>query len=175
MKKYDAIAQDLSNLVATMKPGEQIPSEQALVERYQVSGMTVRRALQVLSRAGRIQGIPGRGTFVVEPRLQRPLASASFSETMRSAGRVPTSRLISAAIKPPTDDEAQALALESSGRVFHVNRLRLGDGVPLAVEYATLSADPFPGLLGLDFERRRCIPCCVVATVSSSRELSLTS
>ncbi|WP_129667475.1 GntR family transcriptional regulator [Phytoactinopolyspora endophytica] len=152
MKKYDVIARDLSKMIARMAVGEQIPSEQALAEKYQVSGMTIRRALQLLHQAGRIEGIPGRGTFVAEPRLSRSLTSISFTETMQRAGREATSKLLSASIQAATPEEVEILGLPENGRAIHVNRLRLGDGVPLCVEHATLNAERFPDLLAFDLE-----------------------
>ncbi|WP_159618712.1 GntR family transcriptional regulator [Ruania rhizosphaerae] len=152
MTKYAAIARDLSALVDSKEPGERIPSEQELASRYEVSAMTVRRALQILIESGRIEGIPGRGTFVREPTVTKPLTSTSFSETMRASGRVPSSRLLSAAIEPATEDECRQLGLEPGDAVLHIRRVRYGDDVPLCLEHARLAAARFPGLLGHDLE-----------------------
>lgn len=153
MKKYDAIARDLSVLIDGKQPGEKIPSEQELAAQYAVSPMTVRRAVQELIASGRIEGIPGRGTFVRHASVLRPLSSTSFSETMRASGRVPTSRLVTASIAAATEEERSDLELEARGLVIHLERVRCGDGVPLCYERATLSATRFPGLLGHDLEK----------------------
>ncbi len=152
MKKYDLIAKDLSTLIATKSPGDRIPSEQELVERYSVSAMTVRRALQVLLASGRIEGIPGKGTFVRSPTVKRSLSSISFTETMREAGRIPSSRLVRATIAPGTAEETETLELAEDAHVMKIERIRLGDDIPLCYEVAALPADRFPGLLGFDLE-----------------------
>lgn len=152
MKKYDIIAKDLSTLIETKQPGDRIPSEQELAASYGVSAMTVRRALQVLITAGRIEGIPGRGTFVRAPAVLRTLSSNSFSETMRAAGKTPTSRLISATITTATDEEARLLELAPGETVTRIHRVRLADDLPMCVETATLPARRFPGILGHNLE-----------------------
>ncbi|MFC7579965.1 GntR family transcriptional regulator [Schaalia naturae] len=152
MKKYDLIAKDLSALIATKNPGDRIPSEQELVAQYAVSAMTIRRALQVLLSAGRIEGIPGKGTFVRTPTVMRSLSSNSFTEAMRAAGKTASSRLVSASITAATDREREALGLAEDGYVIRIERVRLGDDVPLCHEIASLPAERFPGLLGQDLE-----------------------
>lgn len=151
-KKYDVIARDLSALIDTKKPGDKLPSELELAATYKVSAMTVRRAIQILTESGRIEGIPGRGTFVRAPTVMKAMASTSFSDTVRASGRTPSSKLISAAIKQATQEELQAFELPDGSSVLHIERVRFGDDVALCVEHATLPADRFPGLLGHDLE-----------------------
>ncbi|SEE74695.1 GntR family transcriptional regulator [Ruania alba] len=152
MKKYDAIARDLSTMIDAKQAGDRIPSEQELAASYGVSAMTVRRALQILTEGGRIEGIPGRGTFVREPTVRKALTSTSFSETMRATGRVPSSRLLEASITGATEAERRELDLGGQDAVLHIRRVRYGDDVPLCVEHSRLAADRFPGLLGHDLE-----------------------
>lgn len=70
------------------KPGERIPTERALSDRYGVARNTIRRALQQLEESGRIVRHVGRGTFVEQagrPQsddLARRIVNASPSEIM---------------------------------------------------------------------------------------------
>ncbi|MFV0252516.1 MAG: GntR family transcriptional regulator [Beutenbergiaceae bacterium] len=153
MKKYESIAKDLSTLIDSKRPGDKIPTEQELAASYGASPMTVRRALQLLISAGRIEGIPGRGTFVRAPQMTRALASTSFSETMRAAGRTPSSTLIAATLSAATQAEALTLELEADHKVIRIQRIRYGDDIPMCVEKATLPAHRFPGLLGHNLEQ----------------------
>ncbi|MFH8340001.1 GntR family transcriptional regulator [Streptomyces sp. AM6-12] len=63
------IADDLRHQIATgrIKPGERLPSEARLAERYEVSTVTLRHALAVLQGEGLVEKIHGKGNFVRRP------------------------------------------------------------------------------------------------------------
>jgi len=73
-----------------LAPGDKLPTERALVERFGVSRNTVRGALKVLEERGKITRMIGRGTFVTgrQPKDQRtfpPVAhDASPAEVMEA-------------------------------------------------------------------------------------------
>jgi DNA-binding GntR family transcriptional regulator len=72
--KYHRVADALRREIrdGDLPPGERLPAETALVERFRVSLPTVRQALSVLRAEGLIQSIHGVGTFVKDQRrLQR--------------------------------------------------------------------------------------------------------
>ncbi|MBI3690920.1 MAG: GntR family transcriptional regulator, partial [Mycolicibacterium aromaticivorans] len=52
-----------------LQPGDRLPSTTELAEIAGVSGISVRRALDELERAGKITRRQGLGTFVAEPRI----------------------------------------------------------------------------------------------------------
>jgi|HubBroStandDraft_5_1064220.scaffolds.fasta_scaffold100972_2 DNA-binding FadR family transcriptional regulator len=70
------------------KPGERIPTERALSDRYGMARNTIRRALRQLEDAGRIVRHVGRGTFVEQGKpipsddLARRIENASPNEIM---------------------------------------------------------------------------------------------
>ncbi|GAA1604013.1 GntR family transcriptional regulator [Kribbella hippodromi] len=153
MHKYEQILEDLSGRIATLEPGARIPTEKELAAEFDASTMTVRRALQILIQNGQLRGVPGRGTFVAHPRVTKMIASAaSFTDAMRSSGRRPTSLLVEAAVRPSSAEEAGWFDVREGAPVYSIKRVRLGDGVPLGFEVATLNAGPFPGLLGANLE-----------------------
>lgn len=113
--------------------------------------MTVRRALESLTGGGRIYAVRGKGTFIAQPRrLIKAMSAQSFSEAVRSQGRVPSSRVVAASLRSATEEEASLLEVAAGDKIFLIERVRLGDGSPLCFEHATLRADLFPDLLGQD-------------------------
>jgi GntR family transcriptional regulator len=72
------------------------------------------------------------------------MALTSFTEDMRARGLKPSSRLLAREQHPAGEHMARQLQLAPGAPVVRVERLRLADGAPLAVEQATLPLDRFP-------------------------------
>ena len=137
------------------QPGERMPTERDLAERYGCSLITVRHAMGELVREGRIERTRGRGTFVLQPRIDRDIAgSMSFAEEMQRRGLDAATWLITGHIEPAGNVVAGLLGLETDAPVVYLERVRLGGGEPLILEQARLPAERFPGLLAYDFENR---------------------
>ena len=135
------------------QPGDQVPTERDLAERYGCSLITVRRALDELVREQRIERTRGRGTFVLPPRIDRDLGgSMSFTEEMQSRGLDPETRLISARPESATATVAGALRLEPGSPTLYLERLRMAGGEPYLLEQVHLPGERFPGLLASDLE-----------------------
>ncbi|MGO1974573.1 MAG: GntR family transcriptional regulator [Propionibacteriaceae bacterium] len=151
--KYPAILTSLTEMINGMAPGGKIPNEHELAELYGASRMTVRRALQVLIDEGRLRGVRGSGTFVTERALKKTITIASFTESMQAVGLTPSTTVLGAAIAPATAEECGSMDLADGAMVYRIERLRLGDGVPMGIERTVWSAERFPGLLGHDLTR----------------------
>ncbi|MDR5867570.1 GntR family transcriptional regulator [Halomonas koreensis] len=118
--------------------GEALPSERALAEALDVSRITARKALDRLAERGLIRRTRGSGTFIT-PRLNQPLTRlASFTEMLAGRGFTPSSRWLSRSLSAPTAEESLRLGLPGDARVARLKRLRLADGVVMAVEESCL-------------------------------------
>ena len=151
---YETLAQQLDRL----PPGAPLPTERDLCEVYAVSRATVRRALRQLETEQRIFRQQGRGTFAARPKIDLALELTSLSEDMLAHGVVPGAKLIDVSrLRADADIEAQ-LGLEAGGEVLRVERLRLADGDPVAIEVLFVSTARFDGIsaalgLGKSFYR----------------------
>jgi GntR family transcriptional regulator len=96
--KYWNVRRVVEELIRSdgLRPGDRLPTEPELVQQLGVSRGTVRRAFDDLEREGIVSRQPGRGTFVAERRMMRPLSElTSFTEHLRSLGLEPGARLVS--------------------------------------------------------------------------------
>jgi GntR family transcriptional regulator len=133
--------------------GERLPTERELARLYGCSLITIRRALDELSREGRLRRHQGRGTFVLAPKLDRDIGDTlSFTDEMQRRGLDPETRLLAARPEAAGEHVAAALNLEPGSPTLYLERLRLAGGEPLLLEMVHLPAERFPGLLASDLE-----------------------
>ena len=119
----------------TFKPDDKLPSENELAKKFGVSRVTVRRALQSLESASIIYRCQGLGSFVSEDRAAHNLIKLTdFNEDMSNAGLSPSSVVRKFQIVPVPYWLADQLQIDDSSKVLQIDRLRLGDGEPIAFD-----------------------------------------
>jgi GntR family transcriptional regulator len=144
--KHVQVREHVRSLIEQLSPGSAAPSERELVGRFGVARMTVRQALDALVAEGLLERIPGRGTFVAQPRSIRARPS-SFTEEMRRRGLLPESQTLIARIEQAGPGVARALDISSGDPVLHWKRLRRADQDVVCVEDAYLNEVLLPGFL----------------------------
>ena len=174
--RYLEIADYLRGLISNSAPGDRLPSDAELCERFSVSRMTARQAVTVLVNEHLVERKRGSGTYVTQPRVPRALGSPlSFSESTRLRGMEPSSRVLRAGPTALQPDDAEALGIEITSTAIVLERLRLADGIPMAVEHAVIPAadanildeDLTTGSLHAAFERNGRIPTRAHAEVGA--------
>lgn len=127
------------------QPGEQLPSERELCEKYELSRITVRQALNELEREGYIKKQHGKGTFVTKGIFQQNLANLySFTDEMKKLGKNPESKVLAFEKMDANASLAEKMGLGEEKKVIKVIRLRIVDDKPLMYETSYLPQERFP-------------------------------
>lgn len=151
--KHVELSEKLTNRFAKLKPHSQIPSARQLSSTYGVSTMTIRQALSSLQSDGLIYTIPGSGTYVSGEKLSKRLVFVSFSEEIREKGMKPSSKILKAERVEVTNKKlANILQIPVGDAAYRIMRVRLADGLPLAIEDTFVPCDNAPGLLDQDLK-----------------------
>jgi GntR family transcriptional regulator len=146
---YSRVRQAIRDRVTSgeWQPGDRIPTIRELCEVYGVSRITVVQALDTLAHEGFLQRWQGKGVFINHPPSEIPrFPLMSFSEETASRGQVPTSRVLQLRREPATDGLAARLKLRPGQDIVLLERLRLVDGSPYALQQAYLPEHLVPGL-----------------------------
>ena len=150
--RYLEIEAWLREQCRALPAGSLLPSEQELSDRFSVSRMTARHAVQRLAQAGLVERRRGSGTFVAPPLLHRTEAVLnSFTQDMLLRGLVPSSRVLRAEVGT-APAAAAALGLSPASWVVRIDRVRYANGIPIALEKAVLPEEAEP-VLKFDLER----------------------
>lgn len=135
--KNEIIKEDILNQIMTgaLSPGQPISTDAELSKRYGASRMTVRNAIDQLVAEGHLTRIYKKGAFVSRrSRYAGFRFGVGYSEEMRKRGMRPSSAKVHIRLEDPKEREINDLQLLPACKVWHVNRLRLADGVPIAYE-----------------------------------------
>ena len=123
-----------------------LPAERDLATDFDVSRITVRKAIDGLVNEGLLVRRQGSGTFVVA-RVEKNFSKlTSFSEDMRARGRNPRSVWLRRSAGTVTPEEALTLRSSPGTPVYRFHRIRFADDAPMALEYATVLASCLPSL-----------------------------
>lgn len=146
---YLQLQRRIAEAIATgrLAPGNSLPAERDMATMTGLSRVTVRKAVQALVAGGQLVQRRGSGTYVA-PKLER-LEQAlslltSFTEDMARRGKSVESVWLARQVTSPSPEEVMALGLGAGERVARLERVRRSDGVPLAIERASLSLHSLP-------------------------------
>ncbi|WP_215144800.1 GntR family transcriptional regulator [Exiguobacterium qingdaonense] len=146
---YQRIAQQMRTFIETgdWAPGEAIPTEAQLVEKFKASRVTIRQAVKLLQEEGLLWKRQGSGTYVQSEKMEHNMYELkSFTEDMRQEGKEVTSKVLTFTVQTPNEKVREALKLEADALVYYVRRLRFANDEPLIVEDTYLPVQLFPDL-----------------------------
>lgn len=138
-------------------PGDKLPGEMELCERFEVSRTVVRQALKEMSYAGLIRREKGRGTFVSEPKISsRSLVQSldGFYQDMADKGFTPVARVLEQGIVPSNPKVAGYLRIEPMSPVIKIVRLRFIEDEPIVLVSSYLPYELCRDVINADLTRQ---------------------
>jgi GntR family transcriptional regulator len=137
-----------------LSPGQRAPSEREIAETLGISRMTARAAMSGLVADGYLYSVPGKGTFVSNPKMRQDLLElTSFTEDMRKRGLKPGAMLLELGVTNGAPEKIyRALGLSGADGLLRIHRLRTADEEPMCLETSYLPKDYVTWLLEEDLE-----------------------
>jgi len=149
--KYKIIEDDIIEQINSRRlmVGDYLAQTDVLAKEYNVSKLTVDKALTNLANSGYLKRIKRKGTIVFSSlghKFDQPMKHLSLSQEIRSNGMEPGSRLLEYKIVVGSDvpDVAQAMLLKPSAMLHYFARVRTGNGVPVALSYSYMTVKQIP-------------------------------
>jgi GntR family phosphonate transport system transcriptional regulator len=128
-------------------PGDKLPAEFDLAERFGVARQTVRRALSHLRDEGLIDVRLGHGTFVSEKVFEyRIAARKTFEENLLDSAMTPSRKLLDVARMPATRGIADKLRIRAGDPVLFVFLTNRADNVPVVLGRIYFPCARLPGI-----------------------------
>lgn len=153
--KYFQVATALRDLITSgeLRPADQMPTEESLVDSHGVSRGTVRKAMQLLIDEGLVESEQGRGSFVTSAmQSSNHFSLVTFEDEMRRQARKPSTRLLKFEVREAGERTADRLGISPETLVYQIERLRLADDAPVAYECRILERDLCPEIEDADLE-----------------------
>ncbi len=140
---YKQVSAVLTSLIedGNLAAGSSLPPERELAQALGLARVTIRSAYQALLENRLVERRHGSGTYICErpQKISQPLWQlTSFSQDMIARGKVPGVRILSGGIGNPSPEEAFQLGISMQDQVVRVERLRLADDLPMAIERAVV-------------------------------------
>lgn len=124
------------------RSGDRLPSESQLCKTYQVSPMTVRRAINALLEQGVVRTVQGRGTFVSPLRLSKVTFGLDELHALFTDSESTQIKIIEASILKADATVAEKLRTTPGSRTILIRRLITKDGEPWIYHREFLIYDP---------------------------------
>lgn len=129
------------------RPGDRMPSEAELEEKYQVSRITVRRAVKELCEEEILVRKQGKGTFVLSTGVQSRIDQlAGFHDSMESQGRTVRTEILEKSIIFVKPSYANDLQISVDDKVVYLKRVMYADDIPMMLDMCYIPLKRFPGI-----------------------------
>ncbi|MCL5985574.1 MAG: GntR family transcriptional regulator [Actinobacteria bacterium] len=129
------------------KDGDFIPSEKSICDEFNVSITTVRKALDELVKAGILEKIRGKGSFIKTPKIVRELTGIyGITDDIRKHGVRPGRKVLSFKQTNPNEEVAKILKISILDYIYEFRTLNLADDIPVITSKFYLKKNICPDL-----------------------------
>ena len=157
--RYIQIAEQIRGQIADglYPEGSRIPTENELAQSQEVSRPTVRQALDLLVREGRLVRVKGSGTFVAQPKLVHESTSfvTGYREESRKKSRILRTKVVCLQTEKAGEQVGDALKISAGDMVTRLVRIRhlenLYSNAPVVYTTLYVPLKLFPEMPQLDF------------------------
>ncbi|WP_415363971.1 putative transcriptional regulator of N-Acetylglucosamine utilization, GntR family [Mammaliicoccus lentus] len=149
MPLYQKIMKNIQDYIKNqgLEHGDVIPTEKALSEKYQVSRVTIRKAISRLIEKEILYSIKGSGTYVAFPKFEHNLFKLQgFTEEMQPYHDSIKNKVIEFRLIKPNEEIQEILNLNKEEKVYNIKRIRKLNGEVLIIENAYIPFELFPDL-----------------------------
>ncbi|WP_194179696.1 GntR family transcriptional regulator [Enterococcus mundtii] len=153
MPKYEEIANVLRDRIRSKKypPNSFLPNQVDLVEEFNASRMTIKKAINILAMEGLVYSQRGSGTKILShPYLNKDTSPANeyegLSLQMKRRQRSLTSQIIQFDVEFPNAFIQERLMIDAEQPVYNIHRLRILDDEPYILEHTFMPVQLVPGL-----------------------------
>ncbi len=152
--RYAAIKSYILDGIAAgrLKPGDRVPSEHAFGELFDVSRMTVNRALRELKRDGVLIGVAGVGSFIAEPTPQGHLIEVrNIAEEVCARGHDYSATVVDNRRLKAGREAAACLDVAPGTPIFHSLIVHRENELAIQLEDRLVLAEAAPDYGAIDF------------------------
>ncbi len=138
------------------RQGDKLPSEREFCETFEISRITVRKALDSLAAEGLIQTTKGIGTFVSEQKYLEKWAGfpIGFTDSLADQGYRIETQVLTLETIPSTEKISKELELSQGDLVLHLHRLRFIAQEPILIVSSYLPKHLVPEIEKNDFTHK---------------------
>jgi GntR family transcriptional regulator len=153
--KYSVLKQEIIGMInrEELKVNDLIPSERELMVKYDMSRITVRKAIEDLVNEGYLYRIQGKGTYIKSDEQTQDLFSiTSCTEDIKRLNMTPSRRVISATVITADKRRARRLQIPDGSLVFQLKRVYYANALPINYTITYIPLNLFPGIEKYNFE-----------------------
>lgn len=151
---YKQLKNKILEEIADLESDSKIKSDREYAEEYNISRITVRKAIEELVQEKYIIRIPGKGTYVSKTyESSEFLRVTSFTVDMQKKNFEVRSKVIESKVIIPSTITAKKLKIDSEDKVFRLKRIRYANNTPMAIQESFINHNLCPNIGKYDFSQ----------------------